>query len=103
MDVWSRTGQVAAVPARYRFANAQSGVEQNESRLCGITSDAMMPHLISDRIKELRAEIANIHHANLLHPKGENAYTQESSRQRRAERLRYIMEELRTLTDWKKM
>lgn len=40
----------------------------------------MLPHLISDRVKELRAEIASIHHANLLYRKGDNAYTQESGR-----------------------
>jgi hypothetical protein len=84
-------------------ANTQFGVEQNESRLCGITADAMLPHLISDRVKELRAEIATIHRANLLSLKGENAYTQEAERQRRAERLRDILDELRALTDWKKL
>jgi hypothetical protein len=61
----------------------------------------MLPHPISDRVKELRAEIAPIHHGNRLYLKGENAYTQESGRQRRAERLRCIMDELRALTDWK--
>jgi hypothetical protein len=61
----------------------------------------MLPHPISDRVKEL--QIAPIHHGNRLYLKGENAYTQESGRQRRAERLRYIMDELRALTDWKKL
>jgi hypothetical protein len=63
----------------------------------------MMPHLISDRVKELRAEIAAINHANLLCLKGENSYTQEAERQRRAERLRDILDELTSLTDWKKL
>jgi hypothetical protein len=63
----------------------------------------MQPHLISDRVKKLRAEIDTINHANLPCLKGENSYTQEADRQRRAERLRAIMDELRALTDWKKL
>jgi hypothetical protein len=101
-----KTGSIVLEPSRalgQTGANALSGVEQNESRLCGITSHAMMPHLISDRVKELRAEIAAINHANLLCLKGENSYTQEAERQRRAERLRDILDELTSLTDWKKL
>jgi hypothetical protein len=74
-----------------------------KSCLYDITADAMLPHLISERVKQLRAEIVTINQANLLYLKGENPYTQEAERQRRAERLRDILDELTSLTDWKKL
>jgi beta-lactamase class A len=62
----------------------------------------MYPHLISERVKKWRAEIETLTRANLENLKGENSYMQEANRQRRAERLRDIMNELKALTEWKK-
>jgi hypothetical protein len=63
----------------------------------------MYPHLISEGVKELRAEIETLTRANLLGLKGENSYAREANRQRRAERLRDILVELKALTEWKKV
>lgn len=46
-------------------------------------------------------EIEALNRANLLGQKVENSYTQEANRQRRAERFRDIMHELKALTEWK--
>ena len=63
---------------------------RTKSTLYDITAAPMYPHLISERVKELRAEIETINRANLLGQKVENYYTQEANRQRRAERLQLI-------------
>ena len=63
----------------------------------------MYPHLISERVKQLRADIETLSKANLLGRAADNPYTQEGNRQRRAERLRDIMNELKALTEWKKV
>ena len=60
-----------------------------------------MPRLVSERIKKLREEIAEISEANRTHMHrrdGETAADQE----RRLQRLQEILDELLTLTDWKK-
>jgi len=53
-----------------------------------------MPRLVSERIKKLREEIAQISEANRtqMHRRDE----------RRLQRLQEILDELMTLTDWKK-
>jgi hypothetical protein len=63
----------------------------------------MYPHLISERVKELRAEIETLTKANLPSLQRENPYTHKADRQRRAERLREILDELKALTEWKKV
>jgi hypothetical protein len=63
----------------------------------------MYPHLISERVKQLRAEIETLSKTNLLGLKRGNSHAQEADRQRRAERLRDIMNELKALTEWKKV
>ena len=60
-----------------------------------------MPRLVSERIKKLREEIAEISEANRtqMHRRdGEAAADHE----RRLQRLQEILDELMTLTDWKK-
>ncbi len=60
-----------------------------------------MPRLVSDRIKKLREEIAEISEANLvaLHRTAAGAVVQK---ERRLQRLLEIVDELTSLTDWKK-
>jgi hypothetical protein len=72
---------------------------ERKADACDITAAAMYPHQISARVKELRAEIETLTEANLLSLKRENPYTQEADRQRRAERLREILDELKALTE----
>jgi hypothetical protein len=80
-----------------------SASHRTKSSLRDITAAPMYPHLISERVKQLRAEIETLSKANLLGLKRENSHTQEANRQRRAERLRDIMNELKALTEWKKV
>ena len=60
-----------------------------------------MPKLVSDRIKKLREEIAEISEANRAHIKRRDA-TAGAEQERRLQRLQEIVEELMSLTDWKK-
>jgi len=58
---------------------------------------------ITERIAELRKEIAEIQSANRLASTSLLPYQdREAMKLRRAERLQEIMAELRTLIDWKK-
>ena len=59
-----------------------------------------MQRLVSERIKKLREEIAEISEANRthMHRRDGGAADQE----RRLQRLQEILDELMTLTDWKK-
>jgi hypothetical protein len=61
-----------------------------------------MPRLITERIQRLRQEIAEITERNrkyLLGPKGGSA---PADNERRFQRLIEIVDELKSLTDWKK-
>jgi hypothetical protein len=62
-----------------------------------------MPHLISERIKELRREIAEISDANSKFFRGRIYGTAEADQERRLQRLQEILDELASLTDWKKL
>jgi hypothetical protein len=60
-----------------------------------------MPQLITERIKELRREIAKLTEANhkyLVSPKYGSA---AADNERRFQRLIEIVDELKSLTDWK--
>ena len=59
-----------------------------------------MPRLVSERIKKLREEIAEISEANRtqMHRRDGGA---AADQQRRLQRLQEILDELMTLTDWK--
>jgi len=60
-----------------------------------------MPKLVSERIKKLREEIAEISEANRtqMHRRDGGA---AADQERRLQRLQEILDELMTLTDWKK-
>src|SRR6266487_2795778 len=60
-----------------------------------------MPKLVSERIKKLREEIAEISEANRtqMHRRDGGA---AADHERRLQRLQEILDELMTLTDWKK-
>jgi len=60
-----------------------------------------MPRLVSERIKKLREEIAEISEANrkYMHRRDGGA---AADQERRLQRLQEILDELMTLTDWKK-
>jgi hypothetical protein len=61
-----------------------------------------MQQLISERIKELRREIAEISDANRKFSRGRKYGSAEADQERRIQRLQAILDELITLTDWKK-
>ena len=62
-----------------------------------------MKQLVSERIKELRREIAEISVANRKYSKGPKyGAATNAEQERRLERLQAIMDELIALTDWKK-
>jgi hypothetical protein len=70
--------------------------------LCRSKAPTQRP--IPELVKELRLEIAEITEANLRYiAGGKNLAGSEADHQRRAERLKQIMDELRALTDWKKL
>ncbi len=60
-----------------------------------------MPRLVSERIKKLREEIAEISEANRMHMHRRDAGA-AADQERRLQRLQEILDELMTLTDWKK-
>jgi len=60
-----------------------------------------MPILVSERIKKLREEIAAISEANRTHMHRRDAGG-AADQERRLQRLQEILDELMTLTDWKK-
>ena len=61
-----------------------------------------MARPITERILELRAEIAQIQALNNMDSSPVSYQDRKALKQRRAERLQEIMAELRTLTEWKK-
>jgi hypothetical protein len=61
-----------------------------------------MPQLISKRIKELRREIAQISEANRKFSRGPKYGSAEADQERRLQRLQAILDELVSLTDWKR-
>lgn len=62
-----------------------------------------MPRPITERLAELRKEIAQIRTRNPSELMSVPYQHREASRQRQAERLKEIMDELRSLTQWKKL
>jgi hypothetical protein len=62
-----------------------------------------MQPLVRDRIKKLREEIAEISAANRLYLQGGKKVVAAADNERRLERLQEIIDELRSLTDWKKV
>jgi len=60
-----------------------------------------MLRLVSERIKKLREEIAEISEANRTYMHRRDAGA-AADHERRLQRLQEILDELMTLTDWKK-
>ena len=61
-----------------------------------------MPRLITERIKELRREIAKLTEANRKYLVGPKYGSATADNERRFQRLIEIVDELKSLTDWKK-
>ncbi len=61
-----------------------------------------MQRPIGERIKELREEIASIRNANQLYLQGGKRVVEAAEQERRIQRLQQILDELMSLTDWKK-
>ncbi len=61
-----------------------------------------MPQSVKERVARLRAEIAEISEANRQYLQGGKKQIGASDQERRLQRLQEIMDELMSLTDWKK-
>ena len=62
-----------------------------------------MPQPVAERIKKLRDEIAAISQANRVHLHGPKYGSSGADHERRMQRLLEIVDELKSLTDWKKL
>ena len=62
-----------------------------------------MQNPIKDRIAKLREEIAQISEANRLYMGGKKMPGSVGDHERRLQRLQEILDELVSLTDWKKL
>lgn len=61
-----------------------------------------MPRSIKERVGKLREEIAEISEANRQYMQGGKKLIGASDQERRLQRLQEIMDELMSLTEWKK-
>jgi hypothetical protein len=61
-----------------------------------------MPQSVKERVARLRQEIAEISEANRLYLQGGKKMVGASDQERRLQRLQEIMDELMSLTEWKK-
>ena len=61
-----------------------------------------MAQLITDRVKNLRNEIAKLSEANRTYLTGPKYGAATADNERRLQRLLEIADELKSLTDWKK-
>ncbi|MGD0825488.1 MAG: hypothetical protein ABR908_12940 [Terriglobales bacterium] len=61
-----------------------------------------MPQSVKERVARLRAEIAEISEANRQYLQGGKKLIGASDQERRLQRLQEIMDELMSLTEWKK-
>jgi hypothetical protein len=57
---------------------------------------------VKERVSKLREEIAEIRQANLLYMQSAKSYSATADHERRLQRLQEILDELMSLTDWKK-
>jgi hypothetical protein len=62
-----------------------------------------MPQPVAERIKKLRDEIAEINHANRAYLRDPKYGSAVADNERRLQRLLEIVEEMKSLTDWKKL
>jgi hypothetical protein len=63
----------------------------------------MLPRSVAERIKTLRHEIAKIDEANLTYVNSPKIGSATADNERRFQRLLEIVDELKSLTDWKKI
>jgi hypothetical protein len=61
-----------------------------------------MPQSVKERVGKLRDEIAEISEANRQYLQGGKKMIGASDQERRLQRLQEIMDELMSLTEWKK-
>lgn len=61
-----------------------------------------MPQSVKERVGKLREEIAEISEANRQYIQGGKKMIGASDQERRLQRLQEIMDELMSLTEWKK-
>ncbi len=61
-----------------------------------------MPVSVKERVARLRQEIAEISEASRQYLEGGKKIVGASDQERRLQRLQEIMDELRSLTEWKK-
>ncbi|HLX83311.1 MAG TPA: hypothetical protein VKR59_05410 [Terriglobales bacterium] len=61
-----------------------------------------MPQSVKERVGKLREEIAEISEANRQYLQGGKKLIGASDQERRIQRLQEIMDELMSLTEWKK-
>ena len=61
-----------------------------------------MPQSVRERVGKLREEIAEISEANRQYLQGGKKMIGASDQERRLQRLQEIMDELMSLTEWKK-
>jgi len=61
-----------------------------------------MPLSVKERVGKLREEIAEISEASRQYLEGGKKIVGASDQERRLQRLQEIMDELKSLTDWKK-
>jgi hypothetical protein len=61
-----------------------------------------MPQSVKERVARLREEIAEISEANRQYLQGGKKLIGASDQERRLQRLQEIMDELMSLTEWKK-
>ena len=57
---------------------------------------------VKERVSNLREEIAEIRKANQIYMEGAKSYSATADHERRLQRLQEILDELMSLTDWKK-
>ena len=62
-----------------------------------------MPQPVAERIKMLRDEIAEINRANRAYLRDPKYGSAVAASERRLQRLLEIVEEMKSLTDWKKL
>jgi hypothetical protein len=84
-----------------------SGVVYNTRKTLTEASEALlgysyMPQSVKERVGKLREEIAEISEANRLYLQGGKKMIGASDQERRLQRLQEIMDELMSLTEWKK-
>jgi len=70
---------------------------------CGAYSGAYMPQPVAERVKKLRDEIAAINQANRVYLHSPKYGSAVADHERRLQRLLEIVDELKSLTDWKKL